>query len=78
MEYNYATTEVVTVKHDEYRDLLTQAANYAMLKDVIKAGVQLDYREELSIAQTTIDVVLKYILGEGYEPTIDALKAKED
>ena len=78
MEYNYGTTEVVTVKHDEYRDLLTQAANYAMLKDVIKAGVQLDYREELSISQTTIDVVLKYILGEGYEPTINALKDKED
>ena len=78
MEYNYTTTEVVTIKHDEYRDLLTQAANYVMLKDVIKAGVQLDYREELSIAQTTIDVVLKYILGEGYEPTIDALKDKEE
>ena len=78
MEYNYSTTEVVTVKHDEYRDLLTQAANYAMLKDVIKAGIQLDYREELTIAQTTIDVVIKYILGGAYDATIDALKAKED
>lgn len=78
MEYNYTTTEVVTVKHDEYRDLLTQSANYAMLKDVIKAGIQLDYREELTIAQTTIDVVLKYVLGVAYEPTIEALKNKED
>lgn len=78
MEYNYSTTEIVTVKHDEYRDLLTQAANYAMLKDVIKAGVQLDYREELTIAQTTIDVVIKYILGGAYDATIDAIKAKED
>lgn len=78
MEYNYGTTEVVTVKHDEYRDLLTQAANYAMLKDVIKAGIQLDYREELTIDQTTIDVVLKYIIGTAYDATINALKVKED
>lgn len=78
MEYNYTTTEVVTVKHDEYRDLLTQSANYAMLKDVIKAGIQLDYREELTIAQTTIDVVIKYILGGAYDATREALKAKED
>ena len=78
MEYNYSTTEIVTVKHDEYRDLLTQAANYAMLKDVIQAGIPLDYREELTIAQTTIDVVIKYILGGAYDATINALKDKED
>lgn len=68
----------VDITLEEYRHLLAQSANYAMMKDVIKAGVQLDYREELTISQTTIDVLLKYILGDGYEPTIEALKAKED
>ena len=70
--------EHVRIALAEYRDLLTQAANYAMLKDVIKAGIQLDYREELTIAQTTIDVVIKYILGSAYDATINALKDKEE
>lgn len=68
----------VNITLDEYRHLLAQTANYAMLRDVIKAGVQLDYRNELTISQTTIDVVLKYVLGVAYEQTIEALKAKED
>lgn len=72
------TNDRVNIALDEYRGLLTQAANYAMLKDVIGAGVQLDYREELSISQTTIDVVLKYVLGGAYDATREALKAKED
>ena len=72
------TNNRVNIALDEYRGLLTQAANYQMLKDVLGAGVQLDYREELSIAQTTIDVVLKYILGGAYDATREALKAKED
>lgn len=72
------TNDRVTIALDEYRGLLTQAANYQMMKDVIKAGVQLDYREELSISQTTIDVILKYILGGAYDATREALKAKED
>lgn len=72
------TNDRVNIALDEYRGLLTQAANYAMLKDVIKAGIQLDYREELSISQTTIDVVIKYILGGAYDAAIDALKVKED
>ena len=70
--------EHVRIQLGEYRELLANAANYAMLQDVIKAGVQLDYREELSIAQTTIDVVLKYILGGAYDATREALNAKED
>lgn len=68
----------VNITLDEYRHLLAQAANYAMLRDVIKAGVQLDYRNELTISQTTIDVVLKYVLGAAYDATIEALKSKED
>ena len=72
------TNDRVNIALDEYRGLLTQAANYAMFKDVIKAGIQIDYREELTISQTTIDVVLKYILGGAYDATADALKAKED
>lgn len=66
--------EHVCIQLDEYRDLLVQAANYAMLKDVIKAGAKLGYSDELTIGQATIDVVLKYILGAAYEPTIEALK----
>lgn len=72
------TNDCVTITLDEYRHLLAQTANYAMLRDVIKAGVQLDYRNELTISQTTIDVVLKYVLGVAYEQTIEALKSKED
>ena len=66
--------EHVCIQLDEYRDLLVQAANYAMLQDVIKSGVKLGYAEELTIGQATIDVVLKYILGAAYEPPIEALK----
>lgn len=68
------TKEHVCIQLGEYRELLTQAANYAMLKDVIKAGAKLGYAGELTIGQATIDVVLKYILGAAYEPTIEALK----
>lgn len=68
----------VSITLEEYRKLLQFAANYVMLQDVIKAGVRLSYASELTISQTTIDVVLKYILGPAYEPTIEALKAKED
>lgn len=68
----------VTVTLGEYRTLLSQTANYAMIREVIKAGVKLGYSNELTISQATIDVVLKYILGTAYEPTIEALKAKED
>ena len=71
-------TGIVTIKIGEYRGLLTQAANYQMLKDVIKAGVRLSYGNELTIAQSTIDVLLKYVLGDAYAPTIEALKDKED
>ena len=70
--------EHVRIQLGEYRELLTNAANYAMLKDVIKAGAKLGYAGELTIGQATIDVVLKYILGGAYDATIDALKAKED
>lgn len=72
------TTGIVTITADEYRNLLTQAANYEMIKDVMKAGVKLGYAGELTIAGATIDVLLKYVLGDAYAPTIDALKAKED
>lgn len=66
--------EHVCIELGEYRELLTQAANYAMLQEVIKAGVKLGYAGELTIGQATIDVVLKYILGGAYDATIDALK----
>lgn len=66
--------EHVRIQLGEYRELLANAANYAMLQDVIKAGVKLGYAGELTIGQATIDVVLKYILGAAYEPTIEALK----
>lgn len=66
--------DYVSIQLSEYRELLAQAANYAMLKDVIKAGAKLGYAGELTIGQATIDVVLKYILGAAYEPTIEALK----
>lgn len=66
--------EHVRIALAEYRDLLAQAANYAMLRDVIKAGVKLGYAGELTIGQATIDVVLKYILGGAYDATIEALK----
>lgn len=73
------TNDRVSITLDEYRDLLSQLANYAMLKEVIKAGVRLSYsNDDLTLDQTTIDVVLKYILSEAYTPTIEALKAKED
>lgn len=68
------TEEHVCITLAEYRELLVQAANYAMLQDVIKAGVKLGYAGELTIGQATIDVVLKYILGDAYAPTIEALK----
>lgn len=68
------TEEHVCIQLNEYRELLVQAANYAMLQDVIKAGVKLGYAGELTIGQATIDVVLKYILGSAYEQTIEALK----
>lgn len=68
------TAEHVCIQLNEYRELLVQAANYAMLQDVIKAGVKLGYADELTIGQATIDVILKYILGGAYEPTIEALK----
>lgn len=66
--------EHVRIQLGEYRELLANAAHYAMLQDVIKAGVKLGYAGELTIGQATIDVVLKYILGAAYEPTIEALK----
>lgn len=69
--------EYVRIQLGEYRELLANAANYAMLQDVIKAGIKLGYAGELTVSQSTIDVILKYILGGAYEPTIDALKSKE-
>lgn len=66
--------EHVRIQLGEYRGLLANAANYAMLQDVIKAGVKLGYAGELTVSQATIDVVLKYILGSAYEQTIEALK----
>lgn len=66
--------EHVRIQLGEYRELLANAANYAMLQDVIKAGVKLGYAGELTIGQATIDVVLKYILGGAYDATIEALK----
>lgn len=68
------TKEHVRIQLGEYRELLANAANYAMLKDVIRAGVKLGYAGELTVSQAAIDVVLKYILGTAYEPTIEALK----
>lgn len=68
------TNDRVIITLDEYRKLLQLSANYAMLNDVIKAGAKLGYAGELTISQATIDVVLKYILGDAYAPTIEALK----
>lgn len=72
------TNDRVTITLNEYRQLLSQTADYAMIREVIKAGVKLGYADELTVSQATIDVILKYILGGAYEPTIEALKAKED
>lgn len=70
--------EHVCITLDEYRTLLSQTADYAMIREIIKAGVKLGYAGELTVSQSIIDVVLKYILGGAYDATIDALKAKED
>lgn len=67
----------VRISLEEYRALLSQAANYAMLLDVIKAGVKLGYAQELTIAQSAIDVILKYVLGAAYGETVEALKSEE-
>lgn len=68
----------ITITVDEYRDLLTSAANYAMLRDVIKAGVSKRYDGGVGINPATESVVARYVLGEDYAPTVEALKARED
>ena len=74
---NNTITGTVTINVDEYRNLLTAAANYAMLRDVIKTGVTTLYSGALGLDSAAENVVVRYVLGDDYAATVEALKARE-
>lgn len=68
----------ITVSVSEYRELLKNAASYAMLADVLKTGAELNYRGGLTLNTNTAEVIMKYVLGDAYQATIEALKEEEE
>lgn len=69
--------DMVTINVNEYRRLLTAAANYAMLCDVIAQGVTILYGGSLGLDSAAENVVVRYVLGDDYAATVEALKARE-
>ena len=69
--------DTVTINVNEYRRLLTAAANYAMLRDVIAQGVTNLYDGSLGLDSAAENVVVRYVLGDDYAATVEALKARE-
>lgn len=69
--------DTVTINVNEYRRLLTAAANYAMLRDVIAQGVTILYGGSLGLDSAAENVVVRYVLGDDYAATVEALKARE-
>ena len=71
---NNNTNGTVTIDVNEYRNLLTAAANYAMLRDVIAQGVTNLYGGALGINSSAEAVIVRYVLGDDYAATLEALK----
>lgn len=67
--------QFITIKQKEYVSLLEAKADNAMLKDMLKASAVLSLDgTRLIIDQGTADTLLKYVLRDGYNATVAALK----
>lgn len=67
--------QFITIKQKEYVALLEAKADNAMLKDMLKASAVLSLDgTRLIIDQGTADTLLKYVLRDGYNATVAALK----
>lgn len=72
---DYKDTQFITITIQDYTDLLSAKADLAMIKDMLKASAMLSLdATRLVIGQETADTILKYILKDGYNATINALK----
>ena len=75
MEETPVFEQFVTIKQREYAALLEAKADNAMLKDMLKASATLSLDgTRLVIDQGTADTLLKYVLRDGYNATVAALK----
>lgn len=67
--------QYVTISQKAYAALLEAKADNAMLKDMIKAAAVLSLDgKHLIIDHGTEETLLKYVLKDGYNATIAALK----
>lgn len=72
---DYKDTQFITISIKDYTDLLSAKADLAMIKDMLKASAMLSLDStRLVIGQETADTIMKYILKDGYNATINALK----
>lgn len=69
--------QFVTIPQKEYAGLLETKADNAMLKDMLKASATLSFDgTRLMIDVGTADTLMKYILKDGYNATLQALKSE--
>lgn len=67
--------QFITLKQKDYTALLEAKADNAMLRDMLKASATLSLDgTRLVIDQGTADTLLKYVLRDGYNATVAALK----
>lgn len=67
--------QFVTIKQRDYTALLEAKADNAMLRDMLKASATLSLDgTRLVIDQGVSDTLLKYVLRDGYNATVAALK----
>ena len=79
MEETSVFEQFVTIKKKEYASLLEAKADNAMLKDMLKASATLSLDgTRLMIDVGTADTLLKYILKDGYDATLQALKSERN
>lgn len=76
---DYKDTQFITISIKDYTDLLSAKADLAMIKDMLKASAMLSLdATRLVIGQETADTIMKYILKEGYNATLQALKSERN